>query len=220
LSDPLLAYCIAVAEAKIEAPSRGVQGKSIRTVSESGLISFVSEYSAAEDRNQIRSTALEFNRVLQNLLQQAAIVPFRFPTMVADESEMCSFLREHAAGYLENLQRLREAVQMEVNLTVAEPPKTAQVSGSEYLRARQARHRKLTAAAESIRKALAQWMKDWHEHESSGGTRCYILVSRHAVQSVLQRLQGMKIPDDLRARVTGPWPATEFWENLKTQRKS
>lgn len=205
---PLLAYCIAEA-GSIEIPPCGVQGKTIQTVSESGLIGFVSEYNQVGDSEQIRSTALEFNRVLQDLLRQAAIVPFRFPTMVEDESEMRGFLRDHADKYLENLRRLRDAVQMEVNLTADESPK-AKSSGTDYLRARQARHQKFAATAEAIRQALSAWTKDWREHESSGGTRCYVLISRDAVKTVLQRLQGMKIPDDLRARVTGPWPATEF----------
>jgi gas vesicle protein GvpL/GvpF len=206
---PLLAYCIAEAEAKIEIPHCGVQGKPIQTVAESGLISFVSEYSGAGDRNQVRGVAVEFNRVLQEVLQQAAIVPFQFPTMIADESEMRGFLREHAEKYLQDLRRLQDAVQMEVNLTADESPK-ARISGTDYLRARQARHHKFTATTEMIREALATWAKDWREHESSGGTRCYVLIPRDAVQTVLQRLQGIKLPDDLQARVTGPWPATEF----------
>jgi hypothetical protein len=206
---PLLAYCIAEAGAKIEIPCRGVQGKPIQTVPESGLISFVSEYGGAAGRDQIRGSALEFNRVLQNLLQQAAIVPFRFPTVVADESEMCGFLREHAEEYLENLRCLRDLVQMEINLTTDESPQ-ASSSGTDYLRTRQARHQKFTATAETIREALAVWAKDWREHESAGGTRCYALIPRDTVQSVLQRLRAMNIPGDLRARVTGPWPATEF----------
>jgi len=208
---PLLAYCIAEAGAKIEAPSCGVQGKRIETISESGLISFVSEYHRRADRDQIRSTALEFNRVLDDLLRQAAIAPFRFPTMLADQSELRQFLREHAREYLENLHRLRDAVQMEINLTVDEPCETAQVSGAGYLRARQTRHRRLADAAGTIRKVLAPSVRDWHEHVSSGRTRCYVLISRDAIQTVLEQLQGLKITGDLHARVTGPWPATEFW---------
>jgi hypothetical protein len=207
---PLLAYCIAEAGAKIEVPGSGVQGKSVQTIAESGLIGFVSEYNGAGDRKQIRGTAMEFNRVLQHLLQHAAVVPFRFPTVVADESEMRGFLREHAEEYSENLQRLRDAVQMEVSLTSDESPKVG-VSGADYLRTRQARHQKFTATAGTIREALAPWAKDWRQHESTGGVRCYVLIPRDAVQTVLERLQGLKIPDDLRARVTGPWPATDFF---------
>lgn len=205
----LLAYCIAEAGANIEIPHSGVQEKPIQTVAESGLTCFVSEYNGGGDRDQIRATAVEFNRVLQDVLQQAAIVPFRFPTLIADESEMRGFLREHAEKYLEDLRRLRGAVQMEVNLTADDSPK-ATISGADYLRARQARHHKFTATAAAIREALAPWAKDWREHESSGGTRCYVLIPRVDVQSVLQRLQGVKIPGELQARVTGPWPATEF----------
>jgi len=207
---PLLAYCIAEAEAKIEVPRSGVQAKSIWTVSESGLVSFISDYSAAADRVQVRSAVLEFNGVLQHLLRQTTIAPFRFPTVVADEAEMRSFLREHAGEYLGNLQRLQGAVQMEINLTLDDSLKDPALSGAQYLRARQARRQTLAATAASLRKTLAKWTKDWREHESSGGTRCYLLISRDTVPLVLGQLKSIQLDGDLHARVTGPWPATEF----------
>jgi len=219
---PLLAYCIAEAGAKIEVPRSGVQAKSIQTVSESGLVSFISDYSPAADRVQVRGVVLEFNRVLQQLLRQAAIVPFRFPTVVADESEMHRFLREHAEEYLGNLHCLQDAVQMEINLNVDDSLERARLTGAQYLRARQARRQKLAATAASFRKALLKWAKDWREHESSGGTRCYLLISRDTVPLVLQELKSIQLEGDLHARVTGPWPATEFLteESSRSREKS
>jgi hypothetical protein len=216
---PLLAYCIAEVRLGIETPKYGVQENVIRTVPESGLVGFVSDYNLSRDRGQVRSIALEFNRVLQDLLRQVAIVPFRFPTVVADESEMSRFLLEHAEEYRETLLRLRDSVQMEISLTIDRPAPTERASGTQYLRSRQAWRRKLTDAADAMRHAVSAWIQDWHQHESSTGLRCYILISRSAVPAVLEKLQRVGIPADLHARVTGPWPATEFLRSVQDRKK-
>jgi Gas vesicle synthesis protein GvpL/GvpF len=207
---PLLAYCIVQAGCEIETPSQGVRGSAIRTVTESGLTAFFSEYAQSQNGNRMRETAVEFNHLLQRLLRQVAIVPFRFPTVIADESEISGFLRQHANEYRNTLQRIRDAVQMEVSLTLADSPPATQESGAEYLRERQNRHRKLADAAGEIYKTLSSCIHDWHQHENAKGMGCYMLVSRNELETLLDRLRGMNIPSDLRARVTGPWPATEF----------
>src|SRR5579884_2359283 len=113
----LLAYCIAEAEAKIVPPGTGVQGSEIVTLAEDGLVGFMSEYGGSSDK--ARGLAVEFHRVLQEVLRQAAIVPFRFPTLLANDSEMIAFLKENAKEYRERLDRLRDVVQMEVQLSFA-----------------------------------------------------------------------------------------------------
>lgn len=207
---PLLAYCIAEAGPEIEIPREGLQNAIIRTVSECGLISFVSDYQPQGDRNHLRGAVLDFNRVLQALLQHVAIIPFRFPTVVADESDMSNLLRDHAAQYRESLMRLRDVVQLELNLTFAGPIPTSNGSGTQYLRARQTGHHLLADSAQNVRLALTAWIQDWRQHESSKGMRCYLLVPRASVTTVLERLKQTTIASALRARVTGPWPATEF----------
>jgi hypothetical protein len=206
---PLLAYCIAESGHKIETP-HGVQDAIVNTVTECGLTGFVSNYQPLNGHNQIRSAALNFNQVLQQLLQQIAIIPFRFPTLFADESEMSDFLKEHAEEYRKALLRLRDVVQMEVSLSFDQPITTSQASGTEYLRARQSKRHKLAEGAHAIRTNLDRLIKDWREHESSGGMRCYMLILRNDVNAVFQHLKGSSIASGLHARVTGPWPATEF----------
>jgi hypothetical protein len=207
---PLLAYCILEAGRTIEVPAKGVQNALILSVSECGLTGVLSEYQPRGDRTHIRAEALDFNRVLQQFLQHVALVPFRFPTLVADESEMSVFLKEHTHEYRELLLRLRDVVQMELNLAIDQPLPASQESGTEYLRARQNQHHILVDSAGAARLALKTWIQDWHQHESSSGMRCYMLVPRTAVTTVLQQLKGTNIASGLHARVTGPWPATEF----------
>lgn len=215
----LLAYCIAVAGRKIEAPKRGVQQCAIRAITDSGLVAFTSEYAASQNREQVRTTALEFNYVLQHLFRQVAIIPFRFPTVLADESEVSAFLRDHADEYHGILTRLRDSVQMEIHLSSNAPPPSAE-SGTEYLRSRQARSQQLAEMTEEVRQRLAPSIQDWRQHEGSTVLRCYILVARSAVPGLLEQLQGTHVPPGLNARVTGPWPATEFLAENASHRRN
>lgn len=207
---PLLAYCIAEAGSKIEAPSHGVQGALVRTQTEAGLTCFLSEYDPSARRaNHVRETALAFNRVLQDLLNQVAIIPFRFPTLLTDESEIRTFLQQHAAEYRDVLDRLRGVVQIEVNLTVKNPPQS-EGSGKDYLLSRQQSNRRLADAADRVRQQLGTHIQGWHQHQRSNATRCYMLVSRRDLGSAFEKLRELKMPSELQARVTGPWPPTEF----------
>jgi hypothetical protein len=207
---PLLAYCIAEAGSKIGILPPGVQGASLRTVTENELICFFSEYDpSTRGNNHVREVALDFNRVLHALLNQVAIIPFRFPTLLADESEIRNFLQQHLAEYRAVVGRLRDVVQIEVNLTV-DPPPQPQGSGKEYLLARQHSSRTLSDAANRIREQLGTKIRDWRQHQSSTGTRCYMLVSRHDLKSAFEKCRELKLPAELKGRVTGPWPATEF----------
>jgi len=204
----LLAYCIADAGLKLTPPARGVQGSEIRAIEQCALVGFVSQYSGTGD--EARGLAVEFHRVLQELLRQAAIVPFRFPTLLASDSEMIGFLQEHAEKYRKSLSRLRDVVQVEIQLSFAAAAAEGQSTGTQYLQERQKRHRELMEAAEQVRETLGERVRDWRQHESSSGMRCYVLVARNGVEGMLGRMRRVHIAGDLTARVTGPWAATEF----------
>jgi len=213
----LLAYCIAD-NCALEPLPQGIEGSPIRLISDSGLTAFVSDYqpSAGTGRDAVRKTVLEFNRVLQELMQRMTILPFRFPTVV-DEVEMREFLQSHSKEYSEALVRLRGLVQMEIHLTGTVSSGEKKRSGAEYLRAKQAKHRELTHAAVEFRKAMPQSIRGWREHRSENGTRCYALLPRTAVQEMLQKAASVRISENLQARVSGPWPATEFIEVSKAK---
>jgi Gas vesicle synthesis protein GvpL/GvpF len=206
----LLAYCIAETGSNVELPPRGIQGAFVRTLSDAGLTCFFSEYDpSAQPDNYAREAALDFNRVLQDLLRQMAIVPFRFPTSLADEPEISNFLQQHAAEYRDVLLRLRDVVQIEINLTAKNPPQP-EGSGRAYLLARQQLNQTLADTAEQIRLQLGKHIQDWRQHQSSNATRCYMLVWRRDLKGTFETCRELKIPPELRARITGPWPATEF----------
>ena len=210
---PVLAYCITELEPRINVPATGVQGSAIKSLQESGLRCFVSNYCDEPSTKPVRELALTFSRVLQNIFGQIAIIPFCFPTLLSDEAELSAFVREHAALYREDLSRLRDAVQMEVQVNFPQAdPKTGptEQSGKDYMRTRQLRHQKLDAALQEFRRAGQSYIQDWSQRDAATGIRSFALVPRAAVASFLDTMRRATVPPVLNARVTGPWPATAF----------
>jgi len=104
----VLAYCITETQPEITAPHTGVRGTAIETIRIQDLQCFASQFDPQDlvGKAPIQEAALDFNRVLQELLQQIAIIPFRFPTILTDRTALSQFLTEHQAEYSEALHRL------------------------------------------------------------------------------------------------------------------
>lgn len=207
---PVLLYCVIEACLLDTQASPGVRGENVACVDESGLHCLLSFYDDAEriSAQPLREAALEFNRVLQRVLEHTAVIPFRFPTFLADEAAIHALLREHASEYRATLSRLRDTVQMEITLTAdqARPEK----SGKAYLQARRAVYQKLDQAAQTLEQGTKEFILAWRRREIPTGIRCYALVGRPSRESLEAAIRGTDIPADLQVRVTGPWPATEF----------
>ena len=212
---PLLAYCLAEARLAINVPLTGVQDAPLHQISEPALRCFISDYrlpSAGEDQ-EVEQLALAFHRVLKDIFRQVAIIPFRFPTLLQDESEVRSLLRERSQDYAGSLVRLRDSVQMEVQLTLPGESSRAQeggTSGVRYLQERQERRQRLAMTADELRRQLAPHATDWLQRETAQGLRCYFLTPRSSVQEFLRQLEHSQISSEVLARATGPWPTTEF----------
>ena len=218
---PVLAYCITELDPPIDAPKVGVQGSIITSIEESGLLCLVSHFTQ-QTGTPARDTALAFSRVLQDIFRQTAIIPFSFPTLLRDETEITSFLREHAVQYREALARLRNFVQMEVQINLQQTARKAdctKASGTEYLRGRQLCRQKLASAADQFRRAGQAYVHGWRQRDAGAGIRGYALVDRRTVPAFLEKVGAVSLPSDLRARITGPWPTTEFLKESDGQQE-
>src|SRR5579864_7764397 len=207
---PLLLYCMIEAELQRSSVSHGVQGAAVEQVCDSGLCCFYSHIDQlASDSASVKDSALRFHHVVSSVFAQAAVVPFRFPTLVADVNEFTSHLREHAAEYRDALVRLRGMVQMEVRISTA-PPSAVRESGTQYLRNRQERYAQLHDAAYQVRNRAQSILGDWRERDTNQGLRCYALVPRPQVKKFQEMLRSVEAPKGAQVTATGPWPATEF----------
>jgi hypothetical protein len=209
----VLAYCITETEPDIQVPSVGLEGHAIRSLTESGLRCFISDYGKEAAGKPVRESALTFSRVLQDIFGQVAIIPFCFPTLLPSESEISDFVRENAAEYRKALSRLRDSVQMDVHIGFCDPEQKLEArdeSGTDYLRKRLSRHQHLEGVAEEFRRAAQPLIQDWRQREVVAGIRGHALVARGLAASFLEKIAGIEIPADFNVRVTGPWPAAEF----------
>jgi hypothetical protein len=150
--------------------------------------------------------------VLEEIFQQAAIIPFRFPNAFPAEPDVIAYMEEHSKEYGSALNRLRTMVQMEIriraNNSVSEPE--TKPSGAEYLRRIQARHAFLEKMAHEFRQAGARWIEGWRQRDSSEGIRCFALIDRAMIKNFQAELEKTPVQPDLVARLSGPWPATQF----------
>ncbi len=201
-----------------------MRGAAVYVVEHAGLFCFVSEH-APPPREFTREDALAFHRVVRDVFRHAAVIPFRFPTLLPNEEELRAFLDPQAADYREELQRLREFVQMEVGIAIHAGEAAAGGSaapgrkqpragaGADDLHQRQVQHGSLEATAGRLKAAAGTLAHAWHDHEISKGLRCSALVARADVEEFRERLAELgELPH--KVVVSGPWPATEFMAAL------
>lgn len=212
---PLLAYCMMEAEAVVDKPLAGVAGTTMEELEESGLRCLFSRFPSREHISRIPAveSALSFHQVLQILFRQAALISFRFPTVVENEEELQQYLREHASRYTSDLFRLRHMVQMEIHLSTPRGRGRGGLpaSGREYLQGRQAQAAGLKAEAEQFRQATRTWVREWRERTRGEEILCYALLDRNVVAAFQQAAQELSLSWP-GTRLSGPWPPSEFME--------
>jgi hypothetical protein len=203
----ILAYCIVASSSAAIAPETGIRDVPLLEVEEEGLRAFYSEYVPAAA--SAREDALAFFAVNRAIFRDAAIIPFRFPTVLQSEDELVEHLIEHATQYANALQKLADMVQMEVRLTLGEAKSTAD-SGAAYMKEKQQRAKSLANADAAVRKAAGAEAHDWKFRETRDGVRAYALVERTHAAEFATRIGKVTSKEHVTVAVTGPWPATEF----------
>lgn len=212
---PLLLYGVTEVRGNVFDLPTGVGGAPVQRTEVSGLSCFYSLNSTLSGTPP-RESALQFHAVLQAILSAQDIIPFRFPTLVT-EAELQSQVQEHATEYHEWLARVRGRVQMEMRIEYrdSEPDSgkgdAGEVSGAKYLQVRQKRLTMLESAAGILKSKAADFIHGWRQRSSSDRVRCFALVGREAVADFQRRMASAEISSDLTARISGPWPAMEFF---------
>ena len=166
--------------------------------------------------------ALRFHAVVDAVFKSAAVIPFRFPTLVEGEAELKKFLSQHSAGYERTLTELRDAVQMELLISVEKAPveAAAELSGTKYLQSRRDAQQRLENAAQEAQAAAGELVQDWRVKNSlppanskTEGLRCYALIKRNAIEVFRERMAQL----GSRMKISGPWPATEFMGDFQNK---
>jgi hypothetical protein len=205
-SPKVLAYCV-LERSEGSFDSAGVDGQPVRLLEQNDLLALYSDFPLARALTQ--EDAVRFHSVLKSAFDRQAIIPFRFPTFLDNESSLREQLTANYPKYAADLTRLRHFVQMELRIS-SQQKEESRASGKEYL---QAKSRQMRSAEESTRVARetsADLVADFKERATDQGVRLYALTNRRDAEVFRQRIQSINVPASLKILVSGPWPATEF----------
>jgi len=200
----LLLYCMAEADAQAELPPRGVRGAAVEAVTRGDLACYFSRYDqfGGGSAEELKRDALDFHWAIHHVFQQRAVIPFRFPAMLAEISTLEAFLDRHAPAYLADLQRLRDLVQMEVRL----PPPVAEAvaattSGTAYMKAKFDAAQKVVELENRVKSAAPG--REWRQRAG----RFFALIPRGEEAQFREKIAAL---GEASLRVSGPWPPSEF----------
>ena len=213
-----LVYCGFRHGTHIGLPAVGVKAAQVRVLGQGGLRLLWSDVEWPFDPARMQRSAVEFHGVVHHVFGQTAVIPFRLLSVFENEAALTAFAAEHQEHFLEDLERLKDFVQME--FVVYPAPGRVQPaigSGKAYLEQKAAALRSAEGFAQSMRDALAHLSREFRVREAKNGTRIFVLVARGLENDFRKVVSEVAIPEHLSRRVSGPWPAAEFLsERVKT----
>lgn len=205
----------------------GVGGAQLHLIVEGGLAALVS---AVPPRSSVASPQVEdllaFQRAIAAVHAVADVLPARFGSVLESEPELRSHLHARQAPYLEALARIAGCVELAVRIPLAssQPPEPAAAAprpsgGADYLRARQAHHKRLQQAQEQVQRSsaavvalFADLARASHTQPSSDNTAISVsfLVPRAHVEELRHRFAAQLGSATPRQFLLGPWPPFSF----------
>jgi hypothetical protein len=176
-----------------------------------GLNLLWSEVEWPFDPQRMQKSAVEFHEVVHQVFKQTAVIPFRLLSVFDDLPAFTAFAAENRERFLQDLDRLKDFVQMECVIYPA--PSQTQVdrsSGKAYLEQKAVALRSSEEFAQAIRESVAHLSREVRVREGKNGTRIFVLVERGRENDFRQAVTAVPIPMHLSRRMSGPWPVAEF----------
>ena len=205
----LVPYCIFLLD-EVEVPSTGIQGSPVLLLTEGELSVMYSEIAEPQQLtgDRLQGAALDFHRTVHAIFAHRAVIPFRFPTLLS-ETELREHLRSQAVPYQNFLRDHANEVQMEVRLwPFNSAPLKRGTTGTEYLEGRIAGEARMLPLGDTL--GGLPGVREVRRIPSRDLTRFFALVDRKHLEEFRTKAQERFPAGNIRMRVTGPWPATEF----------
>jgi hypothetical protein len=208
----ILAYCGFRHAPQLTLPVTGVNAAPIQTVASGALNLLWSEVEWPFDPERMQKSAVEFHGVVNQVFKQTAVIPFRLLSVFEDQQAFTAFNSENQQRFLEDLNRLKNFVQMECVIYPAPTtrPDVDRSSGKAYLEQKAIAIRSSEEFAQAMQQAVAHLSREVRLREAKKGTRIFVLVERGREDDFRQAVSAVAIPEHLSRRVSGPWPAAEF----------
>ena len=206
----LLPYCIFLPHANA-IPNMGIQNVPIQSLESAGLVAIYSELDPQTiSGDQFQAAALRFHDVVHAVFERCAVIPFRFPTFLA-EGQFREHVDKESKRYLSFLRKHADDVQMEVRLWIPNPSQMKPGSGTEFMQ-RIANHMThLKSASDYVQHIAVDIVREWKSDDSRDAIRLFALIPRSRISDFRERFTEKPRPANVAMRVTGPWPASEFF---------
>ena len=207
----VLAYCGFLHGQGTTAPETGVDNAPVSVLAQDGLQLLWSEVEWPFAQGKLQQSAVDFHRVIEHVFRRVAVVPFRLLSVFDDLPSLKKFAAEHVTGFVSDLERLRDMVQMEAVVYVIAPRVTANSdSGRAYLEQKAGMLRFAQGHAAMVRESIQQVSREVHIRQVKSGMRIFALVQRGNEARFRDMVGSVPLPDGVSRRVSGPWPAAEF----------
>ena len=213
----ILVYCGFRHAPELALPAVGVNAAPVQVGAMGNLRLLWSEVEWPFDPQRMQKSAVEFHEVVHQVFRQTAVIPFRLLSVFDDQQAFTAFIAENRERFLQDLNRLKDFVQMEC-VIYPKPSETPvdRSSGKAYLEQKAMALRSSEGVVQATQDALAPVSREFRVREGKNGTRIFVLVERGRENNFRQTVSAVPIPMRLSRRISGPWPAAEFLsEELK-----
>lgn len=214
-------YAITDSAPSLEAS--GLDGAELCTIGGLGLFAVVSEH-VGRSAQPSEDDLWAHERVVEELMQRATVLPMRFDATVADEAAVARLLAERRSEFEALLGAVRGAVELGLRARLAEEHEEDEGVGDEaggeagpgtvYLLARARQQRRVTDAAARIHEPLAALSRQSRQSRTALSPELFkaaYLVDRGKVDAFRARVD--VLDSELgpgRIICTGPWPPYSF----------
>jgi Gas vesicle synthesis protein GvpL/GvpF len=202
----------AVTEANVPLVGHGLEGRPLRAIPGDELAAVVSDHEQPPAPSEPNLWAYE--QVVERLMARATVLPARFGSTVERDEQLEQVLAERRLEFRQTLDQVRGAVEIAIRAPASDAAKTpvparepnAPSSGTEYMLARLAQHRRAGELAEQIDAAVGELARARTRRATSPNTLAY-LVEHEQVDEFIARLERL---GDADTTWSGPWPPYSF----------
>lgn len=202
---------------------RGVGGQPVYLIAKNGLAALVSRTSNVELAPAVRRV-VAYEKVIQSIHRHCAVIPFRYSSVFARESQVSAFLQERGRQYKALLGALQGSVEMSIHVVFdrMEPrATTAEHSGTAYMAAQEARYAaqdRLASEQELLQERICGslsglFLRSKADSHFQAGRRIvsmHFLISRKSITAFRKAFRRMKLHQPAKLLLSGPWPPHNF----------
>ena len=213
---PSLLYCVTQSMGMVSVAS-GVCESEVQSRELVGLRAYWSEITNPEaclgEPDSLKKAAVQFQRVLREILAVTTPIPFPFPTLLESWESLGHLVEADQELYREALHRVGDAVQYEITASWAADEKAdlaTPVSGREYQKRRQEAAGRIAAIDSKLKRVTADSVREWRSRQERRNHRWFALVPRDSRERFVALLRSPSPTEGVRLRLSGPWPPSEF----------